>query len=429
MSLSRQSIGIVQSDGLQILQAVDLVRDILRTGYLSFLNDIEPRQWQREALVGWERECRGIARVVTGGGKTVFSYLCIESFLGSYPEGQITIVVPTVALMDQWFVDIVDATRLVESDIACYSGGGRSEESRKVNLLVLNTARVAAPKISEDQSIPRLLIVDECHRAGSPENAKALDGNYVATLGLSATPERENDDGFEERIVPALGPVFFDYDYRDASRDGVIVDFDLINVEIDAHNSESLLDSISRQEQLAENHSIEITDGLRRSISRKAARATATAMRVPWAIRLALMHANERIIIFHERIHSLQLIVDVLGKVGRNALAYHSNLSAAHRRDNLRLFRRGEIDTLVTCRALDEGANVPEANVAIVARSTSSTRQRIQRLGRVLRPGKGKSHAIVYTLYDGDDEKKRLAAEASGLVGVANSYWKTGVAK
>lgn len=367
--------------------------------------------------------------MVTGGGKTVFSYMCIESFLAEYPEGRVTIIVPTVALMDQWFVDIVDATQISESDIACYSGGGHPKEPGKINLLVLNTARTVAPRLAEEYSCPRLLIVDECHRAGSPENAKALDGCYAATLGLSATPERENDDGFEERIVPVLGPVVFDYDYRDASRDGVIVDFDLINVEIDSTNSEPFLANLDKQERMAASASVEITDGLRRSIGKKAARATAAAMRVPWAIRLALMHANERIIIFHERIHSLQLIVDVLGRAGHNALAYHSHLSAPHRRDNLRLFRRGEIDTLVTCRALDEGANVPEANVAIVARSTSSTRQRIQRLGRVLRPAKGKNHAIVYTLYAGDEEKERLASEAGGLVGVAGSFWKTGVAR
>lgn len=71
------------------------------------------------------------------------------------------------------------------------------------------------------------------------------------------------------------------------------------------------------------------------------------------------------------------------------------------RRDNLRLYRRGVFDTLVTCRALDEGTNVPETSVAIIAASTASIRQRIQRLGRVLRRAPGKEKATVsipYTL-------------------------------
>ena len=85
------------------------------------------------------------------------------------------------------------------------------------------------------------------------------------------------------------------------------------------------------------------------------------------------------------------------------------------------------VNVLITCRALDEGTNVPEANVAIVAHSTSSTRQRIQRLGRVLRPAPGKSRASVYTLYAGRKERERLAAEAMGLRGVARIEWKRGL--
>jgi superfamily II DNA or RNA helicase len=147
---------------------------------------------------------------------------------------------------------------------------------------------------------------------------------------------------------------------------------------------------------------------------------------VPWAVKLALAHQGERIIIFHERVESLNRIIALLAQHGQNSVAYHSQLSEYHRRDNLRLFRRGMVDVLVTCRALDEGANVPEANIAIVARSTSSTRQRIQRLGRVLRPANGKNAATVFTLYAGEEERDGLALEAEGLEGVARVVWKRG---
>ena len=149
-------------------------------------------------------------------------------------------------------------------------------------------------------------------------------------------------------------------------------------------------------------------------------------MRIPWAVKLALRHRDERVIIFHERVASLGRITDLLSKFGQNSVVYHSRLSESHRRDNLRLFRRGMVNMLVTCRALDEGANVPEANVAIIAHSTSSTRQRIQRIGRVLRPAPGKSHTVIYTLYAGKDQQTRLAEEAAGLEGVAEVVWKRG---
>ena len=152
-------------------------------------------------------------------------------------------------------------------------------------------------------------------------------------------------------------------------------------------------------------------------------------MRVPWAVKLALSHRDERVIVFHERVASLGRISDLLSEHGQNSVSYHSNLSESHRRDNLRLFRRGMVNILVTCRALDEGANVPEANVAIVAHSTSSTRQRIQRLGRVLRPASGKDRATVYTLYAGKEQQQRLAEEAADLEGVADVVWKRGTVR
>ena len=391
---------------------------------------IVPRRWQTEAVEIWGKELRGIARVVTGGGKTVFSYLCLEKFFAEYSNGRAIIVVPTLALLDQWFVDICDATDLDEMEVACYSGGSWPEQPARVNIVVLNTARRVARELA--QSSPTILIVDECHRAGAKENSRALIGCHEATLGLSATPERESDDGFESRIVPALGPIIHVYDYLEAKADGVIVDFKLINVEIglDHHDVNRIPVLSGARDVLARGNSTP-SEGQRLHdvASRKMARSTEHAMRVPWAVKLALCHRSERVIIFHERVVSLERITDLLSEFGQNAVAYHSQLSESHRRDNLRLFRRGIVNMLVTCRALDEGANVPEANVAIVASSTSSTRQRIQRLGRVLRPAPGKKHAIVYTLYAGEDQQARLAEEAADLEGVPEIVWKRGAVK
>ncbi len=90
------------------------------------------------------------------------------------------------------------------------------------------------------------------------------------------------------------------------------------------------------------------------------------------------------------------------------------------------MFRRGMVDVLVTCRALDEGMNVPEAEVGIIASSTASTRQRIQRLGRVLRPAPGKDSAKIYTLFITDKEEQRLIDEVVTLSEVSSSEWMSG---
>ena len=388
---------------------------------------IIPRRWQAEALKAWAKAQCGIARVVTGGGKTVFSYLCLEEFFAKHSNGRAIIVVPTLALLDQWFLDICEATDLDKSDIATYSGVSRPEQPARVNIVVLNTARIVAPQIAE--STPTFLVVDECHRIGTAENSRALEGLYEATLGLSATPERESDDGFESLIVPALGPIIYEYDYVQAKADGVIVDFDLVNVEIALNSNEiSKLPNYPQGRKARAQHS-KVPSELQRLhnvSSKRVARSAEQAIRVPWAVKLALNHSRERVIVFHERVASLARITKLLSEYGQNSVAYHSHLAESHRRDNLRMFRCGMINMLVTCRALDEGANVPEANVAIIARSTSSVRQRIQRLGRVLRPASGKEYAVVYTLYAGDTQRDVLAREAVKLEGVSKVTWKKG---
>ena len=87
------------------------------------------------------------------------------------------------------------------------------------------------------------------------------------------------------------------------------------------------------------------------------------------------------------------------------------------------MFRLGIIDVLVTCRALDEGANIPETCLAVIAASTASQRQRIQRLGRVLRPSAGKEKAVVYTLFATEVERKRLQEEQSSLEEFVSVSW------
>ena len=384
-----------------------------------------PRAWQSEALDAWQESLHGIASVVTGGGKTTFAQMCMRAFRDRYPDGRFVIVVPTLALLDQWYVSLREDLMVPDEVIASYSGEGRPKDFGIVNLMVVNTARTYAAKVSE--SFDTMLIVDECHRAASQANALALKGNPKATLGISATPEREYDELFRTVLVPSLGPVIFQYDYNQALRDEVIVPFDLINVSADMTDEEqqqyddATLD-VARGFQKF-NAGLVSRDTLARKLQRRARLAACSIQRIPVAVRIAEEHRESRIIIFHESIDSAEGILKALSARLFNATIYHSRVRPEVRRDNLRLYRNGVFDTLVTCRALDEGINVPETNVAIVASSTASLRQRIQRLGRVLRPAPGKQRAMVYTIYMTKPEEERLSKEAWHLKETGDIAW------
>jgi superfamily II DNA or RNA helicase len=166
---------------------------------------LKPRGWQEKALALWTEHWHGVVSVVTGGGKTVFAFQCMLCFREEFPDARFIIIVPTITLLDQWTVAAQEELGVKDSEISCYSSQEKSKKPNIVNILVINSARTLAAMLAKGH--PAMLIVDECHRAGSPENAKALMGDYRATLGLSATPHREYDEGFTQLIQPALGEV------------------------------------------------------------------------------------------------------------------------------------------------------------------------------------------------------------------------------
>lgn len=362
---------------------------------------LTPRRWQVEAMDRWMRRRRGVVSVVTGAGKTALAILICQRIWDRNPEQRVVIIVPTLALLDQWAVAIDTELLLASEDVALFSGEGRASSPARINVAVINTAR-ALPRDFFGRDV--LLIVDECHRAGSPENSRALRVDAVASLGLSATPIRDLDDGFETYVAPALGPIIYEYGYVDAKRDGILSDFALHHFRIPLTTEEArryaTLGSRGKGSKVP-------IDSPRRNAA---------------AVAIVEQTVGPRLV-FHERVASATEIARLLDGRGERVGIYHSHIGPSIRRRNLELFKLGQFTTLVTCRALDEGVNVPDASVAVIAASTKSTRQRIQRLGRVLRPAAGKSLAVVATLFSSEEERLSLEAEADNLSEVAEVRW------
>jgi len=384
----------------------------------------EPRRWQSEALKFWINQFSGVVSVVTGGGKTIFAELCMEEFFKKFPSGIVIIIVPTLALLDQWYVSLIDEFLVLQEDISIFSGEEKSKHFKKYNLIVINTART----ITLPTEFPKMLVVDECHRSGSIENSRALKPNCVATLGLSATPKRQYDAGFEEKIEPILGKIIYEYTYNEAIKDGVICPFDLVNVEI-----ELLEDEQTEYNKFNKRLAIEFSKGnvdfekIRILLQKRAIVSSTASMRIPIVAKLIDSHKSQRIIVFFERVSQVDQLYDILTHRNKSVTKYHSKMPPLIRRENLRLFRKAVYDILLTCKALDEGLNVPDASIAIIGSSTSSIRQRIQRMGRVLRPYPGKETALIYTVYATESERKHILIVDNDLDSSVNTTWLKGV--
>ena len=378
------------------------------------------RDWQEVALNSWvSNRFRGIVEVATAGGKTIFAIEGIKLWLEENPTGKILIIVPTTALQDQWYVSILDEFNLSPKSVSIWPEN--KNLFSQFHIMVVNTARTKAKTVSESCE-KLLLIADECHRYASLENSNSLAINKSATLGLTATAERDYDDGLEEILIPNLGQIIYKYSIADARSDGVVAPFEVLNVKVDFTEVE-MQEYLKLSQRMAQAYSkgnedqATILARMRASVSRNAAR------RIPAAIAIAEENRGRRVIVFHEEIKNAEIILRLLHERGHSVGIYHSQLGSDKRRDNLLQFRRGMLEVLVCCRALDEGVDVPEADVAIIAASTSSSRQRIQRIGRVIRVHKDKETAKIYTIYITEREEEFLKGEEQRLSSLLKFRW------
>ena len=382
------------------------------------MSKFELRAWQTEALSKWVSSGhRGIVSVVTGGGKTVFALACID-FLRPVAT---LIIVPTEALLEQWWEEVANYFDLELDEINIITGSLRFKLGA-INIAVLNTAARLSEKILKHKCF---LIVDECHKAASEHFRRALNVNSIASLGLSATPERQYDDGLTEVLIPMLGPVIYNYNYKNALDDGVIVPFSLNNIVFKLEDScKHEYDKLCKSIAVAiKKYGPESEKAIALYIKR-ARVINLSKARIRLALKIVAANPRTRTIVFHEDIEACNIIQLVLSENGVSSGIYHSKMALRSKASMLSKYRKGDVSVLVTCRALDEGFNVPETELGIIAASTATQRQRIQRLGRILRPAKGKTRATIYTLVATDSEISRLKEEERNLEGVATVTWR-----
>jgi superfamily II DNA or RNA helicase len=118
--------------------------------------------------------------------------------------------------------------------------------------------------------------------------------------------------------------------------------------------------------------------------------------------QLLELHRADQVLVFSEYV----AMVDMLSRrLGLPAISYRT--PPEERRAILERFRAGRYSKLVAGRVLNEGVDVPDANVAIVVSGSASTREHIQRLGRVLRPKP--NEAVLYELVSRGTTESRTA--------------------
>jgi superfamily II DNA or RNA helicase len=347
----------------------------------------------------------------TGSGKTIVALGAIAALATST-----LVLVPTRVLLDQW----ARALAAVWPHPVGRLGDGE-HVTCPITVATYASAVTWVPRVGDQFG---LLVVDEAHHVGAWCPSEVLEMLVApARLGLTATPPAGPT---EWALARHIGPTVYALDIA-ALRGTALADFDHEIITVSLTPVERTLYTrmrgefstfYSRQQrdtpQLAWRQFVRIAqDSIAGRDAIAAWRASRALLAYPEAKRAALRgllarHRGDRILIF----------------TGDNATAYAiarellvtpitCDIGRAERTEMLARFCAGTSSVLVSSQVLDEGFDVPDAEIAIVLGGTASQRRHAQRIGRVLRPRPGK-RAHVYELAVADTTELRQVRNRRG---------------
>ncbi|MFB6141121.1 MAG: DEAD/DEAH box helicase [Halosimplex sp.] len=338
-------------------------RDLESGDPLEVSTTLELRPYQHDWVQRFVETKSGVLAGPPGSGKTVATMGILERV-----GGETLILVPSRELVRQWRDELLAHTTLEESQIGEYHGG--TKDVRPVTIATYQTAGMDRHRHLFDSREWGLIVYDEVQHVPSDVYRRSADLQTRHRLGLSASPVREDD--LQEEIFTLVGPpigtdwdALFDEGFVAEPR----VEIRYVPWTDDDHRNEYVGSEGHERRQIAASNPAKIEE-TRRILTR---------------------HPEQKALVF----------VDYLDQ-GRELSAaldapFVSGDTPHHERERLfQQFRDGSLDTLVVSRVGDEGIDLPDASLAVVASGLGgSRRQGTQRAGRTMRPA-GK--ALMYVL-------------------------------
>lgn len=394
-------------------------------------------RWQAEAIAAWLR-CgrRGVIEAVTGSGKTDVAIAVIGDALRR--RKFVLVVVPSRVLLEQWHRRLTHA--LPEMRIGRLGDTAHDDPAECDVLVATRHSAAALRPVPPDDREGGLLVVDECHGLGGGVLRQALLTAYDERMGLTATLER-SDDAVTDLLLPYFGGICHRYGFVDAIADGVCAPPRVAFVGVSL-TAEERAEYLATEQQLvtARAHLRRIPsmpnepfgafvaavahladrdsgpDGRaardyldafakRRQIVAQSSEKYALLGRFSGAIKRA-----DGALIFTETVRAANHAVNRLDpEVAIDVIT--GSTARRQRKEILDDLRARRLDVVAAPRVLDEGIDVPDANLGIVLSASRTRRQMIQRMGRILRrkrPGVAAHFVIVFAKDTLEDPAMRV---------------------
>ncbi|MET0594714.1 MAG: DEAD/DEAH box helicase family protein, partial [Polyangiaceae bacterium] len=365
----------------------------------------QPRPYQSESIAAWQKaRGRGVIVLPTGAGKSHVAILAIDD-----KRRHTLVVAPTLDLVRQWY----DLLTLSFGGPVGLIGGGEHD----IRPLTVATYDSAFLHMDHLGSRFGLVVFDECHHLPSGSFALAAKGCLAPyRLGLTATPERT--DGRDADFPDLIGPIVYRKDIVELSGD-YLADYDVeqVSIELSAEEREVYESERAIYRGFLGKNGIRMSspagwgefillssrsaEGRRAMLAYRTQRrlAFAASAKLEYLEHLLFVHRKDRMILFTQ---DNATAYEISRRFLVPAITHQTKVKERSR--ILAGLAEGSYGGVVTSRVLNEGVDVPDANVAVVLSGSGSVREHVQRLGRILRKKDGKRATLYELVTDGTSE-------------------------
>lgn len=342
------------------------------------LNNVKLRPYQKRAVTEALKSDGGVIVSPTGSGKSLMGLELIRQ-----RKQKTLIIVHRSDLATQW-------ARVIEERLGIKAGmigDGQFEIGELVTIAMIQTLAARETETKKLGETFGLILTDETHHVPSETYVEVLSWMSAKYLyGLSATLNRR--DRLERVIFRCIGPIVSVVEREEVECGGSTVPLSVHCVKTGFYPGQ-----VNSWHEYLE------------AITKSAARNNLI-------VDIAKSESGP-VLILCDRIEHGERISEILTNMGQKHTLAHGQLGTTDRAKAMEELKTARI-TVGTCSLLGEGLDISGWEILIMASPISSEIKLLQCLGRIVRPGQGKSEGIVYDLKDdcgfaGNSFKNRFA--------------------
>jgi len=369
---------------------------------------------QKKALNSWAQAgYTGSIIAGTGFGKSRCGVLAVSHVHSINSDDKILILVPTVQLQTQFAEEFTKwglEDCLDNVDILCYQS--------------------AYKLVGNHYS---LVLCDEIHLGLSPEYRKFFDNNtYDRLLCMTATLPEETE---YKQLLATLSPTVYKITLDQCVAKGIVSPYNIYCKPVQLTSTEKddykkinnsfvyykyqlgQFNAFDEAKRIMGDKNAHPADKkcavmFYRAIRERKKIVDFASNKITQFQKLVLKNMDSKILAFSG---ANDFTDQMCASVSPLSASYHSKVTKKKREKAIEDFRAGKINVLCSTKALNQGLDIPDANMGVMCGITSKSLPMIQRVGRLIRFQEGKVGEIYILYVENSQEEKWLKNAVKSL--------------